>query len=63
MLELLGKLNLGIRGQMMGMDMDMDFPPAISPTTADQVAISSDASQALFDMLWEALVPLSPTVR
>ena len=40
----------------------MDCPPAVSPETANQVAILLDVLQALFDALWEALVPLDPAI-
>ena len=60
-LERLDELSSGIRGQTMG--IDMDHPLVVSLAMADKVAISTDALQALFNALWEALVPLSPTIR
>ena len=48
-------------GQTMG--VDMDSPPEVLPTAADQADISSDALIALFNALWEAFVPLGPTIR
>ena len=45
------------------MSKDMDHLPAISFTMADPPVPSIDAPQASVDVLWEALVYLSPTVR
>ena len=48
-LERLDELNLGIRGQTMG--MDMDCPLAVSLAVTNQVAILMDALWALSNML------------
>ena len=45
------------------MGKDMDNPPAASLATADHLAPLSDMPQALFDMPWEAIVHLGPTIR
>ena len=38
------------------MGEDMEHPPIVFPTVADQVAPLSDMLWALFDVLWEAFV-------
>ena len=45
------------------MGKDIDHPPVVSPTMADQAAPLLDVPQALFAMPWEALVYLGPTLR
>ena len=60
-MECLDKLNSGVREQTMG--VDIDCPPIASPATDHQLAIFSDALQASFNVLWEALVYLGPAVR
>ena len=48
-MERLDELNSGVRGQIMG--KDVDCLPVASPAMADQVTPSLDILQALFDML------------
>ena len=45
------------------MGVDIDHPSSVLQTKANQVATSSDVLQALFDVLWEAILPLHPAIR
>ena len=45
------------------MSKDADHPPAVSSATAGQPATFMDGLQVSFDVQWEALINLSPTLR
>ena len=60
-MEHLDELSLGVRGQIMG--KDMDHPPVVSPIMANLATPLSNTLWALFDVPQEAFVYLRPTVR
>ena len=59
-LECLDNLSFGVRGKVMG--VDMDHPPVVSSTRADPLATFADTLLASFNAMREAFVHFSPTV-
>ena len=60
-IECLDQLSLGIGGQTMG--MDMEHPPAVSLSIADQVLTVTNILWAPFEAPQEGRIPLCPTVQ
>ena len=60
-MECMDELNLGVRGQTLGEDINR--PPVASPTATDHTASSTDAPQVSFDVPCHTLIHLCPVGR